>query len=99
MTNKYPELKKEFVEKFGKYGFWTFSAKDGRTIWARDCSQNKIWNFITKVLDAQKQKDKVKIINLRADIAYAIGSQQGLGYPSKYLEKRYPKLSGKTPKS
>lgn len=39
-----------------------------------------------------REKDK-QIIILRSDLAYAIGGFQGLGHPSKYLEKRYPELS------
>lgn len=38
------------------------------------------------------KKLEIEIINLKADIAYAIGHAQGCGHPIKYLEKRYPEL-------
>lgn len=52
-------LKEEFKNKFGKYGLWTYSTKEGRRIWARDYSQNKIWSwFETKLKDQRQQLEE-----------------------------------------
>jgi hypothetical protein len=40
-----------------------------------------------------KSELEKEIITLKADIAYAIGKLEGLGYPSEYLKRRYPELN------
>jgi hypothetical protein len=41
----------------------------------------------------KREASSQTVINLRADLAQAIGYSQGLGHPNKYLEKRYPDLA------
>lgn len=80
-TNKYkhPEAIEKFREMF---------LNTGDQIASIDGYQEELEQFIDQLLG---ERDR-EVINLRADIAYAIGHAEGCGHPIKYLEKRYLEL-------
>lgn len=52
----------------------------------------QLHELLALLLTVQEQTEK-ELINLKSDIAYAIGHGKGCGHRITYLEKRYPELS------